>query len=59
MMIFATLLEKNPVGFWFLVGFICYPAIMIILFAIAEKIQNFFKKAIDKAREKCYNNAIR
>lgn len=48
MMTFAILLDKNPIGFWILVGFICYPAIMIILFAIVEKIQNFFKKTVDK-----------
>jgi hypothetical protein len=50
MMIFSALLDKDPVGFWILVGLICYPAIMVILFAIAEKIQKFFKKLIDKSK---------
>lgn len=50
MMTFAMLLDRDPVGFWILVGFICYPAIMVILFAIAEKIQKFFKKLIDKSK---------
>lgn len=48
MMTFAILLDKDPIGFWILAGFICYPAIMVILFALAEKIQNFFKKTVDK-----------
>lgn len=48
MMIFAMLLDKDPIGFWVLVGFICYPAVMVVLFAIIEKIQKIFRKSLDK-----------
>ena len=40
MQLFAYLLEVNPLGFWFLAGFIVYPPIMIIIFTIIEKIKN-------------------
>lgn len=39
MTLFAYLLETNPVGFWFLAGFMCYPAIVIIVVAIIEKLK--------------------
>lgn len=58
-MIFAILLDKDPVGFWILVGFIYYPAVMIILFAIIEKIQNLLKKRIDKFKSMYYNDTIK
>ena len=39
MLRFAILLDTNPVMFWFLIGFIHYPAVMIIIFAIIDKIK--------------------
>ena len=48
MTLLAYLLETNPVGFWFLAGFMCYPAIAIIIMAIIDKIKEKIKKRLDK-----------
>ena len=52
MLRFAILLDTNPVMFWFLIGFIHYPAVMIIIFAIIDKIK---KKVVDKLGNFQYN----
>ncbi len=44
MQLFTYLLEVNPLGFWFLVGVIFYPPIIIIIFAIIEKIKERLTK---------------
>lgn len=47
----ASLLDKDPIGFWILVSLICYPAIMIILFEIISKIKKFLKKWLTNSQE--------